>query len=179
MAHLFNLCCFNLRGAMIACGVNNASVFLGNTPALRLATDIFGNDFTTCMYKKFAELDINFKTYYDMTQAQGKICLLTGIKRNIKLIIQWVRDDQCLGRNPEMMAFPVVRSPAHLRRYKTHTKFVSSVLTLIDAVKPGKFPSQTNWADWIPTFLNYLRAIPGRNRVPLKYICRENDIPNN
>ena len=29
------------------------------------------------------------------------------------------------------------------------------------------------WEDWKPTFLNYLRSIPGRDGIPLKYVCRE------
>ena len=76
------------------------------------------------------------------------------------------------------MAFLVVQAPALLRHYKTHAKFVSSASTLADAEKPGKFTNQTKWADWIPTFLNYLRALPGCDGVPLKYIFRENDTPN-
>ena len=76
------------------------------------------------------------------------------------------------------MAFSVVQAPALLCCYKNHAKFVSSASNLADAAKPEKFTSQTNWAGWIPTFLNYLCAMPGRNRVPLKYICRENDTPN-
>ena len=31
------------------------------------------------------------------------------------------------------------------------------------------------WEDWSPTFINFLRAIPGRNGVPLSYVCREYD----
>ena len=76
------------------------------------------------------------------------------------------------------MAFPVVQAPALLRRYKTHAKFISSGLTLEDATKHGKFTSQTKWADCIPMFLNYLRAMPGCDGFPLKYIFRENDTPN-
>ena len=163
---------------MIACGVNNVDAFLGDTPAFRLATDIFADDFTTCTDKTFEELDSNLKTYSDLTQAQGKNRLLPGIKRNIKAFIQWVKDEQSLGRNTETMAFPVVQDPALLRRYKNHAMFVSSASTLADAAKPEKFTSQTKWADWIPTFLNYLRAMPRRNEVPLKYFCREDDIPN-
>ena len=49
---------------------------------------------------------------------------------------------------------------------------------MVDAAKPGKFTIQIKWDDRIPTFLIYLRAIPGRDGVPLKYICREKDIPN-
>ena len=67
MAHTFNLFCFNISDAMIACGVNDVGVFLGHTPVFRLATDIFGDDFTTCMDKTFAELDSDLKTYSDLT----------------------------------------------------------------------------------------------------------------
>jgi hypothetical protein len=31
------------------------------------------------------------------------------------------------------------------------------------------------WEDWKPTFINYLWSIPGRDGIPLKYICREKD----
>ena len=143
-------------------------VFLGNTPAFWFSTDIFGDDVTTCMDKTFVELDSNLKKYSNLTQAQGQILLLTGIKRNIKAFIQWVRDEQRLGRNPETMAFPVVQASALLLCNKTHAKFVSSASTLADATKPGKFTSHTKWSDWIPTFLNYLRAMLGRDRVPLE-----------
>ena len=163
---------------MIACGVKDVDVFLGDTPAFRLAIDIFGDGFTTCMDKTFEEIDRNFKTYSDLTRAQGKIRLLTGIKRNIKVFILWIRDQQRLGRNPETMEFPVVQALALLRCYKTHAKFLSSASNLADAAKPEKFIRQTKWDDWIPTFLNYLCTMPGRDGVPLEYIFRESDIPN-
>ena len=78
---------------MIARGVNDVDILLGDTPAFRLATDIFGDDFTTCMDKKFVELDSDFKTYSNLNQTQGQIRLLPGIKRNIKAFIKWVRDE--------------------------------------------------------------------------------------
>ena len=34
---------------------------------------------------------------------------------------------------------------------------------------------KTEWDDWKPTFEKFLRAIPGRNGVPLLYVIREND----
>ena len=76
------------------------------------------------------------------------------------------------------MAFLVVQAPALLCHYETHAKFFLSASTLVDAAKPGKFTIQIKWDDRIPTFLIYLRAIPGRDKVPLKYNYRENNIPN-
>jgi hypothetical protein len=46
---------------------------------------------------------------------------------------------------------------------------------LSEAAKPEKFKELTKWEDWKPTFLNYLRSIPGRDGVPLKFICRAKD----
>ena len=31
------------------------------------------------------------------------------------------------------------------------------------------------WDDLNPTFINFLKAITGRNGLPLSYVCREND----
>jgi hypothetical protein len=61
------------------------------------------------------------------------------------------------------------------RRYKTHEKYQTDSKTLSEAAKPEKFKETIKWEDWKPTFLNYIRAIPGRDGVPLKYICRDSD----
>ena len=34
------------------------------------------------------------------------------------------------------------------------------------------------WEDWSPTFMKYVREIPGRDGLPLKYIIRDNDFTN-
>jgi hypothetical protein len=62
---------FTVYDAMVACGVNDADNFDGETPAVRIATDLFGDDFATCMDKSFTELDSEFKTYSDLTHNQG------------------------------------------------------------------------------------------------------------
>jgi hypothetical protein len=35
--------------AMITCGVDNIAMLIGDTPAPRIAADIFDDTFTTCM----------------------------------------------------------------------------------------------------------------------------------
>ena len=49
--------------AMIACGVDNDGLFMNETQAQRLASDIFGDQFTSCLDVTFKELDEHFKTY--------------------------------------------------------------------------------------------------------------------
>jgi hypothetical protein len=169
---------FTVYDAMVACGVNDAALFDGDTPAERIAADLFGDDFATCMDKGFLEIDYEFKTHSDLTANQGQIRLLPGTKRNIKAFIQWARDERRLGRDPSTRAFPVADTANLIRRHKTHEQFVKKSSNLSDAAKPEKFKTETKWTDWVPSFLNYLRTIPGRDGIPLRYICRENEAPD-
>ncbi len=80
-----------------------------------------------------------------------------------------------LGRDPALTPFPVAHVADLIRRYKTHEKYLSDSTTLSEAAKPEKFKESTKQEDWKSTYLNYLRSIPGRDGVPLKYICRAKD----
>ena len=109
------------------------------------------------------------------TIAQGQIRLRPGPRKNIKAFVQWVRDEIRLGRDPAATPFPIDLVNDLIRRHKTHEKFLIDSKTLSDAARPDKFKESTKREDWKPTFLNYLRSIPGRDGIPLKYICRETD----
>lgn len=66
---------FTVLDALIACGVNNAVLFMDQTQAERIAEDVFDNLFATCMVTTFKELDEHFKTYSELSAAQGQICV--------------------------------------------------------------------------------------------------------
>ena len=71
--------------ALITCGVDNINnVNGGQNNSQRLAEDMFGGTFTTCLDKTFTEMDTELKGYSDLTQAQGQIRLMPGTKRKIK-----------------------------------------------------------------------------------------------
>jgi hypothetical protein len=167
---------FTVYDAVVACGVNDDAEFDGDTPAVCIADDLLDDDFATCINKGFMELDSEFKTYSDLTMAQGQVHLLPGTKRNIKAFIQWVRDKRRLGRDPSSTAFPVANTPNLMRRHKMHAQFIKKSATLSDAAKPGKFTNKTKWTDWFPSFMNYLRSIPGRDGGTLKVVCRASDL---
>ena len=96
-----------VRDAMIACGIHNVALFIDKTQAQRIAEDIFGDLFTSCMDVTFKELDKHFKTYSDLTVPQGQIRLRPGTRKNAKAFVQWTRDKICLGRDPSHNPFPV------------------------------------------------------------------------
>ena len=80
--------------------------------------------------------------------------------------------------DPTGLTFSDTHTAELLRRVKTHQLFVSKTETISKAAKPVRLTKQVKWEDWAPTFINYVRAIPGRDGVPLKYIIRSNDIPD-
>ena len=48
----------------------------------------------------------------------------------------------------------------------------------MNAVKPKDLTKEIKWANWAPSFENYLRAVPGRTSVPLSYAIKKNDAAN-
>ena len=164
--------------ALIICGVNNVLLFQGDTAATRLVTDIFIDTYESMKDKTFAELDADFKSYSDLTAMQGQIRLLPGVKRNIKSLIQWAQDQFRTGQDPQDNIFPIANVTLLLRRQKSHALFITKSKTIVDSAKPTKYSDSTKWDDWNPTFVNFLRSIPGRDGVPLSYVIRKNGTPD-
>ena len=147
--------------AMIVCGIDNKVLFMEETQAQRIADNIFDNLFTSCMDITFKELDEHFKTYFDLTIAQGQIRLRPGTRKNIKAFVQWTRNEIRLGQDPSGTPHPINLVSDLIRCYKTHEKFLNDAKTLSEAAKPEKFKESTKWEDWKPTFLNHIRSTLG------------------
>ena len=154
---------FTVTDAMITCNVNNVILFQGFTQAQRLSADVFDDDFHTCMDKTTDEHDEDFKSYLILALANGQIRLNPAVKRNIRAFMQWSRDMIRTGRDPPTITFPVADAADLIRSYKTHIAYVKKSKTVIETATPAQFTSTTLWVDWYPTFINFLRAIPGHN----------------
>ena len=74
--------------------------------SMRIADDVLDNLFSTCMDITFKEVDDHFKTYSDLTMAQGQIRLRPGIFKNIEAFVQGARDELRLGSDPNLSTFP-------------------------------------------------------------------------
>ena len=72
-------------GAMIACSVNYAILFNGETQTERIATEIFDDD-PSVMDKTYVELQEDLKAYSSLTVANGQIRLTHGVTQNIEYI---------------------------------------------------------------------------------------------
>ena len=162
---------FTVFMAMRLCGLNDPD-------ANEIATQLFRNDFMSCKDKTEDDLKDSYKTFAAFTQAQGQIRLNPLQKDNIKAFNQWVKDQYRLGLNPAERAFPINDVTQLLQRAKSHAAFVANKDSISAVAKPDKFTSDMKWQEWSPSFVNYLRAIPGRDGVPLKYVIRKYDAPD-
>ena len=169
---------FTVAQVMQQCGVALV-VFNDQTMAQRIATEVFQDSFESCLDKSITDFDDDLKILSDLTVANGRIRLSSTVKRNLKAFIQWCKDKLRIGEDPSQSLFPINNVNDLLRQAKSHKLFVEKSKTLSEIAKPANFTNKTKWDDWEPSFVNFLRSIPGRNGVPLNYVIREHDNPSN
>ena len=112
--------------------------------------------------------------------------IIFGMQR-IKWLISmmhWAQDHQRCSEDPDLddianadefkEALLISAQLASLQ--KTDAEQVD---TISKAADPGKFKDEKKGPDWEPAFVNYLSRIPGVMGVPLSYVVRENDAPDN
>ena len=122
------------------------------------------------------DLDDDLKSYSTLTSANGQIRLGPAQKKNIKAFIQWTRDQFRLGKDPSSTRFPVSQVSEYIKRYKHHEAYIKKSKTITENAKPAQFTDKVKWHEWYPTFINFLRAIPGRSGVPLSYVFRPENV---
>ena len=167
-----------VREALALCGIDNVTIFNGQTRAERFAAEVFGDDFATGIDKSYDELQDDFKSYSSLTVAQGQIRLNPGVKRNLRAFLQWCKDQHRKGLNHASSPFPLANVALLLRQEQTQATFEKKSKSIIESAKPNRFTNDTKWDDWKPIFQNFLRSIPGRDGVPLSYIIRTNASPD-
>ena len=168
---------FTVHNAMVAIGINDHILWNGSTQAQRISTEIFDDDFLSCLDMSNNELDDNLKMYSALTVANGQIRLRPHEKRGIKAFIQWSKDQIRVGIDPSTLPFPVADVQNLIRRSKDHENFLTKKDSMSDNVKPTRFTEKILWDEWKPTLINFLNTLPGRHGVPLKYVIRDNDLP--
>ena len=76
--------------ALLLCGVPVAPLFDGETPAERVATQVFLDSFETCLSISIEDVKDSITGFTKLTNAAGRIPFQPGIKRRIITLVQWV-----------------------------------------------------------------------------------------
>ena len=113
------------------------------------------------------------------TMANGRIVF--GLGRTTKLIgaMHWVQDCYRSNDPPESVAFNEQALYEALSLSQVRKADIDLVATNAKAVEPGKFKDERKWPEWEKAFANYLAVIPGVTGIPLSYVIREHDAPEN
>lgn len=146
-----------------------------NEKAVTISDQLFDDKFTTCIDKTDTELKDNFKSLVTLPVNSGGIRFQPKQKAGIEAFTFWVKHQYRLGRDPKMLVFPVDNTSEIRNKARTHKMYIERYETMSSAAKPAQFTKDVKWEDWAPSFINYLRTIPGRNGVPLMYVIREDD----
>ena len=160
--------------AVLACGVPNLPLFDGQSPAERVTSEVFENDFVTCKNLTKEDLNDSIRSYANLTVANGRIVLNPLTKKRLYAMILWARGLYRVGQDPIGLPFFVADANTIIEKGKELQAFKDKAKTITDTAKPTTFTDKSDWLDWSETFKNFLTHIPGRSDIPLVYILREN-----
>jgi Reverse transcriptase (RNA-dependent DNA polymerase) len=168
----------SVRSTLVLCGVPDVGIFDGKTPAQRLASDIFFDDFLAVIDTTRDNITDALKAYASLTVANGRIILQPGVNAKIFAMIQWVRDEVNMSRYPIHTPFYPPFVAVLTARHQTFLRFRSNAEMNAKSSKPKDFKDDADWDTWVLTLRGHLRLIPGRYGAPLSYIIREESAPN-
>lgn len=169
---------------IIRCGVSNAlTPGINTSPAMRIATQIFADDFASCMDMTDLQIDASMKTFTGLTQAQGQVRVMPGVTRHLKAFTEFacyhirigIDYHIRIGIDPSTVKYDPMNVTNWIRQRATQKKFEEDASNLATEAKPSLFKKETKWVDWSKTFWNYLRLVSSRNGIPICYVIRANE----
>ena len=92
---------FSIEDALILCGVSQTPGVVAvdrKSDAERMANEIFSNQFESCKDMSCKDITDDLKTYSTLTVNEGRIRLTIRKKKNIRALLQWVKDEFCYGK---------------------------------------------------------------------------------
>ena len=75
---------------------------------------------------------------------------------------------------PAAVHFNVIYRKDLIERYNTHKQWTEDASTMANNATFKSLTKNMEWMDWRSTLVNFLNSKPGRNRVPLNYVVRDN-----
>ena len=145
-----------------------------------IITDSFGayGDIKMLNEKDISSMSVDWAS---RTQQNGRIHF--GIRRTklLKALVHWVQDFYRISSIPsiEHMNKDKFLSELHRAIHRAEIRHNMKDASTNDESSPGMLENERQWKQWEEKFVNHLRCQIGSNGVPLSYVIRENDEPNN
>jgi hypothetical protein len=111
------------------------------------------------------------------TTANGRIVFGIGRTKKLTGAMHWVQDCYRANDVPNHENFNLEVLLEALSLAQIRKSDLELVGTNTKASDPGKFKDERKWPEWEKAFTNYLSVIPGVSGIPLSYIVREEEEP--
>jgi hypothetical protein len=111
------------------------------------------------------------------TLAQGRITFGLGRTKRLTGLMHWIQDCFRANDDPDSVTFDEEALAEAQSRSLVRKSDIDLVDTNSKAADPGKFKDERKWPEWSKAFTNYLSVIPGVNGIPLSYVVREDEDP--
>jgi hypothetical protein len=112
------------------------------------------------------------------TVANGRIVFGLGRTKKLTGVMHWIQDCYRADDAPSHENFNNEALFEALSLAQIRKSDVELVVTNTKAADPGKFKDERKWPEWEKAFVNYLSVIPGVSGIPLAYIVRKEEEPN-
>jgi hypothetical protein len=110
--------------------------------------------------------------------AQGRITFGLGRIKKLTGLMHWVQDCFRTNDDPNDMVFNEEALAEAQSRALIRKSDIDLVDTNTKAADPGKFRDERKWPEWNKAFTNYLSVIPGVSGIPLSYVIRDDENPD-
>ena len=111
------------------------------------------------------------------TVAAGRIIFGLGRTKKLTGVMHWFQDCNRTSDFPDHNNFDLNALAEAQGRALVRKSDMDLVDTNTKAAKPGQFKDERKWPEWEKAFINYLSVIPGVNGIPLSYVVREQEDP--
>ena len=86
-----------VEASLQLCGVPDGPIFEGETPATRVAEQVFMNAFDTCLSITIDDVKDAIVGFTKLPAGNGRIPFQPGVKRRIIAFVQWTRTELRCG----------------------------------------------------------------------------------
>ena len=129
--------------AVRACGLGDGLLYQGESPAQRIATQLFEDDFASCKSLTKEDLNDSFKSYASLTATNGKITLNPLTKKRIHAMVLWATNLYRIGQDPTGSFFPVDQANLIIETVKLLKQYKEKSKTIAEAAKPTKYTEKS------------------------------------
>ena len=126
------------------------------------------------------DIDAMAKSFASRTAVGGQIIFGTNRTKFMKAIVHWAHDFYRVSDPPTIVGLNETTFKQALRTAESRDKIRTTLKDndIPSDANPGPLERESKWKEWEEKFVNYCRLHLGASGIPLSYVIRDNDNPD-